>query len=77
MIAADGRLELLYPVAATTVEGRAGFRDAAISSDGHYIYALHADVQQIFGCQVRQDGSLTAVGAFGDLPATVAGLAAS
>jgi len=26
---------------------------------------------------VRQDGSLTAVGAFGDLPATVAGLAAS
>jgi len=76
-IAADGRLELLQPVAGTTVEGQPGIRDEAISRDGRYLYALHADVQQLFGWQVHQDGTLTPVGAFGDLPTTVAGLAAS
>ena len=76
-IAADGRLELLQPVAGATVEGQKGIRDEAISRDGRYLYALHADVQQLFGWQVDQDGTLTPVGAFGDLPTTVAGLAAS
>jgi 6-phosphogluconolactonase len=76
-IAADGRLELLQPVAGTTVEGQKGVRDEAISRDGRYLYALHTDVRQLFGWQVQQDGSLTPVGAFGDLPTTVAGLAAS
>jgi 6-phosphogluconolactonase len=76
-IAADGRLELLQPVAGTTVEGQKGIRDEAISRDGRYLFALHADVQQLFGWQVQQDGSLTPVGAFGDLPTTVAGLAAN
>lgn len=76
-IAADGRLELFQPVAGTTVEGQKGIRDEAISRDGRYLFALHADVQQLFGWQVHQDGSLTPVGAFGDLPTTVAGLAVS
>jgi len=75
-IAADGGLELLQAVAGTTVEGQKGVRDEAISRDGRYLFALHADVQQLFGWQVHQDGSLTPVGAFGDLPTTVAGLAA-
>jgi 6-phosphogluconolactonase len=75
-IAADGRLELLQPVAGATIEGQKGIRDEAISRDGRYLYALHADVQQLFGWQVDQDGTLTPVGAFGDLPTTVAGLAA-
>jgi len=75
-IADDGRLELLQPVAGTTVEGQKGIRDEAVSRDGRYLFALHADVQQLFGWQVQQDGSLTPVGAFGDLPTTVAGLAA-
>lgn len=48
-----------------------------MTRDGRYVYALHADVQQLFGWQVQQDGSLTPVEAFGDLPTTVAGLAAS
>ena len=69
-------LELLQPVAGTTVEGQKGIRDEAVSRDGRYLYALHADVQQLFGWQVEQDGSLTPVGAFGELPTTVAGLAA-
>jgi 6-phosphogluconolactonase len=76
-IAADGRLELLQAVAGTTVEGQKGVRDEAISRDGRYLYALHADVQQLFGWQVHHDGTLTPVGAFGGLPTTVAGLAAS
>jgi len=76
-VAADGRLELLEPVAGTTVEGQKGVRDEAMSRDGRFLFALHADVQQLFGWQVDQDGSLTPVGAFGDLPTTVAGLAAS
>jgi 6-phosphogluconolactonase len=76
-IADDGRLELLQPVAGTTVEGQKGLRDEALSRDGRYLYALHADVRQLFGWRVQQDGSLTPVGAFGGLPTTVAGLAAS
>jgi 6-phosphogluconolactonase len=76
-IAADGRLELLQPVAETTVEGQKGIRDEAISRDGRYLFALHADVQQLFGWQVHHDGTLTPVDAFGDLPTTLAGLAAS
>jgi 6-phosphogluconolactonase len=73
----DGRLELLQAVAGTTVEGHKGLRDEAMSRDGRYLYALHADVQQLFGWRVQQDGSLAPVGAFGDLPTRVAGLAAS
>jgi 6-phosphogluconolactonase len=76
-IAADGRLGLLRPVAGTTVEGQKGIRDVATSRDGRYLYALHADAQQLFGWHVEQDGSLMPVGAFGGLPTTVAGLAAS
>jgi 6-phosphogluconolactonase (cycloisomerase 2 family) len=76
-ISGDGRIELLDAVAATTVEGQKGIRDEAVSRDGRYLYALHADVQKVFGWEVRGDGSLRPVGAFGDLPATVAGIAAS
>ena len=75
-IVADGRLELFQAVAGTTVEGQPGVRDEAMSRDGRYLFALHADVQQLFGWQVQPDGTLTPVGAFGDLPTTVAGLAA-
>jgi 6-phosphogluconolactonase len=75
-IAEDGRIELLHPVAATTVEGQPGIRDEAISRDGRYLYALHADAQKLFGWAVQNDGGLTPIGTFGDLPTTVAGLAA-
>jgi len=71
----DGDLALLDAVAATTVDGRKGLRDEAFSADGQYLYALHADVQKVYGWSVADDGSLAPIGAFGDLPETVAGLA--
>jgi 6-phosphogluconolactonase (cycloisomerase 2 family) len=74
-IGGDGTLSLLEPIAASTVDGRKGIRDEAFSSDGQYLYALHADVQKVFGWSVGDDGSLDPIGAFGDLPETVAGLA--
>ena len=74
-IGEEGDLSLLDPVAATTVDGRKGIRDEAFSSDGEYLYALHADARRIFGWSVGDDGSLDPIGAFGDLPETVAGLA--
>ena len=76
-ITEDGTLALHDAVAASTRLGQAGVRDEAISRDGRYLYAIDADAQQVFGWDVGPDGTLTAVGAFGDMPATVAGLAAS
>ena len=73
--ATTAHLSLLEPVAATTVDGQKGIRDEAFSSDGQYLYALHADVQKVFGWSVAGDGSLEPIGSFGDLPETVAGLA--
>ena len=72
----DGALGLVSPVAATTVEGAKGIRDAARSSDGRFFYALDADAQQVFAFRVGDGGRLEALGAADGLPATVAGLAA-
>jgi DNA-binding beta-propeller fold protein YncE len=74
-VARDGSLVLADPVAASTVEGAKGVRDAARSADGTMFYALDADAQQVFAYRI-DGGSLTPVGAAGGLPATVAGLAA-
>jgi hypothetical protein len=48
----DGSIELRKAVAATTVEGRPGIRDEALSSDGRFLYALHADTGRVFGWDV-------------------------
>jgi 6-phosphogluconolactonase len=73
----DGSIELREAVAATTVEGQPGLRDEALSSDGRYLYALHADTGRVFGWEVRADGKLAALGSANGLPLTAAGLAAS
>jgi 6-phosphogluconolactonase len=73
----DGRIELREAVAATTVEGQPGLRDEALSSDGEYLYALHADTGRVFGWKVGSDGKLDAVGSANGLPLTAAGLAAT
>jgi 6-phosphogluconolactonase len=76
-ITADRSLKLLDPVAASAGQGQKGIRDEAISGDGRYLYAIHADAQKVCGWAVGQAGQLTPVGEFGGVPGTVAGLAAS
>jgi 6-phosphogluconolactonase (cycloisomerase 2 family) len=76
-IAEDGSIELREAVAATTIDGQPGLRDEALSADGRYLYALHADAREVFAWEVGQDGTLTALGSANGLPATAAGLAAS
>lgn len=75
-VAMDGSLTLADPVAAATVEGQKGVRDAARSSDGHLLFALDADAQRVFSYRIAADGSLEAAGSAGGLPETTAGLAA-
>ena len=76
-IGSDGSIELREAIAATTVDGTPGIRDEALTSDGEYLYALHADTGQVFGWKVEADGALAPVGAANGLPLTAAGLAAS
>lgn len=76
-ITGDGSLKLHDPVAGSTGQGEKGLRDEAISGDGRYLYAIHADAQKLFGWAVDQGGQLTPVGEYGGVPDTVAGLAAS
>jgi 6-phosphogluconolactonase len=73
----EGELELADAVAGSTRLGEAGIRDEAITSNGRFLYALDADSQKVHGWNVGEDGRLTEIGAFGGLPPTVAGLAAS
>ena len=76
-IGRDGQLELREAVAATTVDGHPGIRDEALTSDGQYLYALHADTGRVFGWKVGAEGALSALGSANGLPLTAAGLAAS
>jgi 6-phosphogluconolactonase len=76
-IGGDGSIELREAVAGTTVDGEPGIRDEALSSDGQYLYALHADTGRVFGWKVGAEGALAAIGSANGLPLTAAGLAAS
>jgi 6-phosphogluconolactonase (cycloisomerase 2 family) len=76
-IGPDGSITLDDAVAATAVEGRTGLRDEALTRDGAFLYAIDADSGRIFGWAVGDAGNLRPVGAWGPVPETVAGLAAS
>jgi 6-phosphogluconolactonase len=76
-IAADGALSLEDATAGISVDGKPGLRDEGLSSDGRLLFALDADGGRIYGWSVDADGALEPVGSWDDLPATVAGLAAS
>jgi 6-phosphogluconolactonase (cycloisomerase 2 family) len=54
----DGSIELREAVAATTVDGMPGIRDEALTSDGEFLYALHADTGRVFGWKVGAGGKL-------------------
>jgi len=72
----DGMLALADPVAAHTVLGEKGVRDAARSADGRFFYALDADARRVFAWRVEDAGELAPIGSADGLPSTVAGLAA-
>jgi 6-phosphogluconolactonase (cycloisomerase 2 family) len=76
-VGADGSIELADAVAAATVEGEPGVRDAARTADGRFLYALDADARRVFGWRVAADGALEPAGSSDGLPATAAGLAAA
>ena len=76
-IADDGTLTLEDATAGIAVDGQTGLRDEDLSSDGRFLYAIDADSQRVFGWAVDADGSLSPIGSWDGLPATVAGLAAS
>jgi 6-phosphogluconolactonase len=73
----DGGIELRDAVAATAFEGEPGLRDEALSADGRFLYALHADRRRLFGWEVRTDGKLAPIDSVDGLPAAAAGLAVS
>jgi 6-phosphogluconolactonase len=76
-IADDGSISLEDATAGIAVEGQTGLRDEDLTGDGRFLYAIDADSQRIFGWAVGADGALSPVGSWNDVPATVAGLAAS
>jgi 6-phosphogluconolactonase len=75
-IAADGSIELLEPIAASTRLGEPGLRDEALSRDGRFLYALDTDGQRLHAWRVHDDGRLEEAASTDGLPLTAAGLAA-
>jgi 6-phosphogluconolactonase (cycloisomerase 2 family) len=76
-IADDGALTLEDAAAGTAFDGKTGLRDEDLSSDGRFLYAIDADSRRVFGWAVDANGTLTPIGSWDGIPATVAGLAAS
>lgn len=76
-IADDGSLDLADATAGTSVDGRPGLRDEALTVDDRYLFAIDADSGSLFGWAVDEDGTLSPVGSWGGLPPTIAGLAAT
>lgn len=74
-IGSDGSLTLLKSIAATTTLGQLSVRDAGLTRDGRYLYAIDITSRNVHGWAVGNDGALTPVGAFPGLPGTVAGIA--
>src|SRR5512132_1529394 len=76
-IGEDGSLTLEDAAAGVAIEGETGLRDEGLTRDGRFLYAVDADSRRVFGWAVGVDGSLSPLGSWDGLPATIAGLAAS
>lgn len=74
---ADGSITLDQATAGLAVDGQTGLRDLALSSNNRFLYAIDADSAHMWGWAVGERGSLSPIGSWDGLPATVAGLAAS
>jgi 6-phosphogluconolactonase len=77
LIGADGSIALDEAAAGLAVDGQPGLRDVALSKDNRFLYAIDADSARVFGWALGEGGSLTPIGSWNGLPATVAGLAVS
>ncbi|MDT7654546.1 MAG: hypothetical protein QOI36_5952 [Pseudonocardiales bacterium] len=73
----DGSIALDEAAAGLAVDGQAGLRDEDLSADSRFLYAIDTNSGSVFGWAVDEDGSLSPIGSWAGLPATVAGLAAS
>jgi 6-phosphogluconolactonase (cycloisomerase 2 family) len=76
-IGEDGTLTLEDATAGVAVEEQAGLRDEDLTGDGRNLYAIDAASRRVFGWAVETNGSLSPIGSWNGIPATVAGLAAS
>ncbi len=77
-IASDGSISLLNAVAGVTGgPGGFGSRDADLTNDGKYLYAIDVGTLTVTGFQVSSDGSLAKVTTYGGFPTTFAGMAAT
>ena len=77
-IAADGSLTLLDPSGATaTLASGSHPLDEAVSGNGRFFYVLVDGRHTIAGYRIADDGSLSALGQVGTLPAGAVGLASS
>jgi 6-phosphogluconolactonase len=76
-VAVDGTVELADAAAGRAIDGERGLRDADLSRNGRFLYALDSGARCVFGWAVRGDGSLSPIGSWNGLPDTAAGLAAS
>lgn len=75
-IAPNGSVRLFNDNGATAVIS-GGINDIALSANSRYLYALGTSgAQAIYAFRVQDDGSLTALGPVGGLPAGTRGLAA-
>jgi len=74
-VAADGALELQDATAGLAEDGRTGLRDAALSSDDRFVYAIDADTRQIYGWSLGESGALSPLGSWPAATPTLAGLA--
>jgi 6-phosphogluconolactonase len=75
-VAADGTLDLADAAAGRAIDGERGLRDADVSRDGRFLYALDSGARCVFGWAVGDNGSLSPIGSWNGLPNTAAGLAA-
>jgi 6-phosphogluconolactonase len=75
-VAADATLMLEDAAAGLAVDGERGLRDADLSRDGRFLYAIDTGARRVFGWAVGADGSLSSVGSFEGVPEAATGLAA-
>lgn len=76
-IEANGGITLLEAVAGVTGSpGGFGTRDAHLSRDSRFLYAIDVGTRRVNAFAVTPNGGLTKIAEYGDFPATLAGLAA-